>query len=117
MNTFRTRFAFLLLGGVLATQLQAQPLSEPLPAQYQQLAQNTPITNTPPVNNPIRRINPNSRQGTGASVPGASGPGIAPAVQPKGIDSGKIGNGYPRNPPVPPTIKPTAPSLQPRDKP
>lgn len=70
MNTFRTSFAFLLLGGVLATQLQAQPLSEPLPAQYQQLAQNTPITNTPPVNNPIRRINPNSRQGTGASVPG-----------------------------------------------
>ena len=117
MNTFRTSFAFLLLGGVLATQLQAQPLSEPLPAQDQQLAQNTPITNTPPVNNPIRRINPNSRQGTGASVPGASGPGIAPAVQPQGIDSGKIGNGYPRNPPVPPTIKPTAPSLQPRDKP
>ncbi|MQT85406.1 hypothetical protein GHN92_12595 [Pseudomonas sp. FSL R10-2964] len=108
MNTFRTSFAFLLLGGVLATQLQAQPLSEPLPAQYQQLAQNTPITNTPPVNNPIRRINPNSRQGTGASVPGASG---------QGIDNGKIGNGYPRNPPVPPTIKPTAPSLQPRDKP
>ena len=112
MNTFRTSFAFLLLGGLLATQLQAQPLSEPLPAQFQQLAQNTP-----PVNNPIRRINPNSRQGTGASVPGASGPASAPAVQPPGIDSGKIGNGYPRNPPVPPTIKPTAPSLQPRDKP
>ena len=117
MNSFKASFVVLLLGGALATQVQAQPLSRPSAAQVPPLAQNTPITNTSPVNNPIRRINPNSRQGTGASVPGASGPASAPAVQPPGIDSGKIGNGYPRNPPVPPTIKPTAPSLQPRDKP
>ena len=117
MNSFKASFVFLLLGGAFATQIQAQSHFQPSPAHVAQLAQNTPITNTPPTSNPIRRINPNSRQGTGASVPGASGTVTAPAVQPAGIDSGKIGNGYPRNPPVPPTIKPTAPSWQPRDKP
>ena len=112
MNMIRSSYLCLLLGSVLATQALADTSS-----QAGWVAQNTLSPNSAPADNTIRRINPNSRQGTGASVPGASGPGIAPAVQPQGIDSGKIGNGYPRNPPVPPTIKPTAPSLQPRDKP
>lgn len=77
----------------------------------------TPITNTPPANDAIRRINPNSRQGTGASVPGAGGPSTAPVPRAPSLENGAIGNGYPRHQAPPPTRKPTAPSLQPRDKP
>ena len=58
-----------------------------------------------------------SRQGTGASVPGARGPSTAPVPRAPSLENGAIGNGYPRHQAPPPTRKPTAPSLQPRDKP
>ena len=67
-------------------------------------------------NNAIRRINPNSRQGTGPA-PGLVRPGATVPSGPRpSLENGQIGNGYPRNPPVPQTLQPTAPSLQPRDE-
>ena len=81
------------------------------------LAQNTVQTTPAPPDNTLRRINPNSRQGTGASVPGARGPSTAPVPRAPSLENGAIGNGYPRHQAPPPTRKPTAPSLQPRDKP
>ncbi len=112
MNSISSSLVLLLLGGALAAHAQAK-----MPAADTLLAQNTPITNTQPANNPIRRINPNSRQGTGPSVPGARGPSTAPVPRTPSIENGEIGNGYPRPTAPPPTLKPTAPSLQPRDKP
>ena len=89
MNSISSSLVLLLLGGALAAHAQAQ-----MPAADTLLAQNTPITNTQPANNPIRRINPNSRQGTGASVPGARGPSTAPVPRTPSIENGEIGNGY-----------------------
>ena len=122
MNGVRSSLLFLLMGGVLAFQAQAQTFSNPgarptLAGHAGLMAQNTLPANTPPANNVIRRINPNSRQGTGASVPGATGPSTAPTLRTPSIENGKIGNGYPRSQTPPTTVKPTAPSLQPRDKP
>ncbi|SEE98653.1 hypothetical protein SAMN04489800_3356 [Pseudomonas deceptionensis] len=119
MNRAISSFLLLLMGGMLAAQAQAQALPDhqsraALPAQAERIAQNTPLINTPPANNPIRRINPNSRQGTGDSVPGARAPSTAP-IQPRpSIENGQIGNGYPRSQTPP---KPAAPPLQPRDEP
>lgn len=113
MNPLKYSCLLMLIGGVLAGQAQAHtPPGSPV-----LLAQNTPMTNTPPANDAIRRINPNSRQGTGASVPGARGPSTAPVPRAPSLENGAIGNGYPRHQAPPPTRKPTAPSLQPRDKP
>ena len=122
MNRSISSLLLLLMGGMLAAQAQAQVLPDHQPrashpAQAERVAQNTPLNNTPPANNPIRRINPNSRQGTGPSVPGATGPSTTPVLRTPSIDNGKIGNGYPRSQTPPKTVKPTAPSLQPRDKP
>ena len=122
MNRSISSLLLLLMGGMLAAQAQAQVLPDHQPrashpAQAERVAQNTPLNNTHPANNPIRRINPNSRQGTGDSVPGARGPSTAP-IQPRpSIENGQIGNGYPRSQPPPKPVKPAAPSLQPRDEP
>ena len=113
MNTVRYSCLLLLLGGLLATQAQARTVSSPEGL----MAQNTPITNTAPANDAIRRINPNSRQGTGASVPGIRGPSTAPAPRTPTLENREIGNGYPRSPVPARPAKPVAPSLQPRDKP
>ena len=122
MKGVRSNLVVLLMGGVLACQAQAQTSSyasgrSTFAGHAELMVQNTSPANSPPANNAIRRINPNSRQGTGASVPGATGPSTAPMLPTPSIDNGKIGNGYPRNQPPPKTVKPTAPSLQPRDKP
>lgn len=80
------------------------------------LAQNGLTPGVTPNDTAIRRINPNSRQGTGpdpGTVPGL--PAVPRAARPS-IENGQIGNGYPRNPPIPKTLQPTAPSLQPRDQ-
>ena len=110
----------LLIGGILTFQAQAgsNVTDGSTPTNRSALmAQNTPLTNTPPANNVIQRINPNSRQGSGPSVPGPRGPSTVPMQPNQGIDNGRIGNRYQRNQAPPQTLKPTAPSLQPRDKP
>lgn len=113
-------FGLLLLAAMAAhASAQAQPdIANGGHAQRPAtvLAQNTLTPGVAPSNNnAIRRINPNSRQGTGPA-PGLIRPGQpVPQGQRPSIENGQIGNGYPRNPPVPQTLQPTAPSVQPRD--
>jgi hypothetical protein len=86
MNSFARRAAVLMLGGLLtagvASAAQAQPLSGN-------------GVNSNPTNSPIRRANPNSRQGTVPSTPPVRGPSTAPNVRPPTLENGGIGNGYP----------------------
>jgi len=110
MNMIRSSYLCLLLGCVLATQALADTSS-----QAGWVAQNTLSPNSAPADNTIRRINPNSRQGTIPATPATRGPSTAPVVRQPSIENGQIGNGYPRSQTPPRTIKPTAPSLQPRD--
>ncbi|WP_416773275.1 hypothetical protein ACMGT0_15210 [Pseudomonas sp. RHF3.3-3] len=60
-----------------------------------QLAQNLPNSDNP-YNSPIRRANPNSRQGSEPSTPPLRGPNTLPTPRPSTIENGAIGNGYPR---------------------
>lgn len=120
----RSRFSvlgLLMLSG-LAVHAAAQAQSDALAGAHDRLpatvllAQNSLTPSVIPNDTAVRRINPNSRQGTGpdpATVPGL--PTVPRAARPS-IENGQIGNGYPRNPPVPKTLQPTAPSLQPRDQ-
>lgn len=66
-----------------------------LPAT-QWLAQNLPNSDNP-YNSPIRRANPNSRQGSESSVPPLLGPNTLPKPRPSTIENGAIQNGYPRD--------------------
>ena len=76
------------------------------------LAQNTIVTSPPPVDNTLRRINPNSRQGSTSSAPPVRGATTLPAHPVPTLENGQIRNGYPRPTTPPATLKPTAPSLQ-----
>lgn len=113
MNSCRSRLVLLLLGFATITCANAHT-DEPATASpgIQWIAQGSQPGNT---NNTIRRINPNSRQGSVPATPVPRGPSTMPRVKTPTFENGGVGNGYPRNPPVPVTIKPTAPSLQPRD--
>ena len=88
----------------------------PVEPDTQVLAQNSLTTGSAPTDNTIRRINPNSRQGTTSSVPPVRGPSTLPIQPTPSLENGQIRNGYSRPTTPPPTLKPTAPSLQPRDK-
>ncbi|UUQ64739.1 hypothetical protein NLK61_26675 [Pseudomonas fuscovaginae UPB0736] len=59
------------------------------------LAQNLPNTDNP-YNSPIRRANPNSRQGSEPATPPVRGPNTVPTPRPSTLENGAIGNGYPR---------------------
>ncbi|WP_443698421.1 hypothetical protein [Pseudomonas sp.] len=48
-----------------------------------------------PYNSPIRRANPNSRQGTESSTPPVRGPNTVPNPRPPTLENGGIRNGYP----------------------
>ena len=76
------------------------------------LAQNT-VQSTPasPVFT-LRRINPNSRQGSTSSAPPVRGATTLPTPPVPSLENGQIRNGYPRPTTPPATLKPTAPSLQ-----
>ncbi|MFI8334714.1 MULTISPECIES: hypothetical protein [Pseudomonas] len=119
MNIAGSSLFLLLLGSVSASPLLAQPHAreglQPV-SETLQVAGNTLPADSRPGNDTIRRINPNSRQGSVPATPPVRGPSTAPAQRQPSIENGAIGNGYPRNPPLPETLKPTAPSLQPRDK-
>ena len=112
MNIIRSSYLCLLLGAVLVAQAQA---GTSLTSEPGRVAQNTLSPNSAPADNTLRRINPNSRQGTIPATPAVRSPSTAPVVRQPSIENGQIGNGYPRSQPPPRTIKPTAPSLQPRD--
>ena len=76
------------------------------------LAQNTVQTNPAPPDNTLRRINPNSRQGSTSSAPPVRGATTLPTPPVPSLENGQIRNGYPRPTTPPATLKPTAPSLQ-----
>jgi hypothetical protein len=77
------------------------------------LAQNLPgSTNHNPYNNPIRRANPNSMQGTQPNIPVIRGPSTVPVPRAPTLDNGGIGNRYPQDrsaPTGPPTFIPNPP--------
>lgn len=64
-----------------------------------------------PYNSPIKRSNPNSRQGTESSTPRAPGPNIAPPVRKPTLENGGIGNGYPTRQTAP---RPSTPTTDPK---
>lgn len=110
MSTARSSFLLLLLGGLLVTQA---PGHVPLSGHAELIAQNVLSPDPSATNNTIRRINPNSRQGTVPATPSVKGPSTAPTVRQPSIENGEIGNGYPRSHIVPETLKPSVPSLPP----
>ncbi|MBD8491554.1 hypothetical protein IFR09_05960 [Pseudomonas syringae] len=55
-----------------------------------------------PYNSPIKRANPNSRQGTAPATPQGRTPGTAPTPRPPTLENGGIGNGYPSRQQTPP---------------
>lgn len=113
MSTAKTRFLYALLVGLAATQAQASGLTDrPQSLASMTLAQNTLQPNAAPGDNTLRRINPNTRQGTAPLTPPTSGPSTMPRARQPSIENGDIGNGYPRSRTLPETLKPTAPSLQ-----
>lgn len=113
MQICRFRLVLLLLGFATMTCANARSDSHVAASpDMQWVAQGTVPGNT---NNTLRRINPNSRQGSVPATPVPRGPSTMPRVKTPTLENGGVGNGYPRNPPLPATVKPTAPSLQPRD--
>lgn len=100
----------LLILCAFTSSVQAQRLmGEQSPMRSAQHTQ----THTPvPGDNTIRRINPNSRQGSVSSAPPVRGPSTLPMTKTPSIEQGGIGNGYPRAVTPPQTLRPTAPSLQ-----
>ncbi|MCI0998113.1 hypothetical protein [Pseudomonas corrugata] len=70
------------------------------------VAQNLPGNNNP-YNNPIRRANPNSMQGTQPNVPTIHSYPTVPVPRPPTLENGGIGNGYPRSGPPPGSPRPT----------
>lgn len=60
------------------------------------VAQNLPGNNNP-YNNPIRRANPNSMQGTQPNVPTIHNNPTVPMPPRPTLENGGIGNGYPRS--------------------
>ena len=76
------------------------------------LAQNMVQTTPAPPDNTLRRINPNSRQGSTSSAPPVRGATTLPTPPVPSLENGQIRNGYPRPTTPPATLKPTAPSLQ-----
>ncbi len=89
------RAAWLVVGLlVVALPAESAPSGSMLPAT-QWLAQNLPDSDNP-YNSPIRRANPNSRQGSESSAPLLRGPNTLPKPRPSTIENGAIQNGYPR---------------------
>lgn len=73
----------LVVGLLLSVAVQAEP-HQPL-----QLAAN----DNNPYNSPIKRANPNSRQGTLPATPPVRGPSTEPNIRPPTLDNRGIGNG------------------------
>ena len=110
MNRYVPGLIVLALSGVLGQMAHADV---DLPGVPIHLAQNLPgSTNNNPYNNPIRRANPNSMQGTRPGIPVIRGPSTAPAPRPPTLENGGIGNRYPQDrqaPASPPTFIPNPP--------
>ncbi len=86
MNSFARRVALFALASLLTSGVASVSQAQPLSGSG---------VNSNPNNSPIRRANPNSRQGTVPSTPPVRGPSTAPRVRPPTLENGGIGNGYP----------------------
>jgi hypothetical protein len=95
MNSFARRAALLALTGLLTSGVVSVSQAQPLSGNG---------VNSNPTNSPIRRANPNSRQGTVPSTPPVRGPSTAPNVRPPTLENGGIGNGYPTRQQAPRTV-------------
>lgn len=119
MNRFVLGTSALALSGLLGTLTQAGADIGMLAATVEHpelLAQNLPDNSDNPYNNPIRRVNPNSMQGTQPSAPVIRGPNTVPVPRPPTLENGGIGNGYPRSGTAPGAVKPyVPPKPAPRD--
>lgn len=119
MNRFVLGTSALALSGLLGTLTQAGADIGMLAATVEHpvlLAQNLPGNSDNPYNNPIRRANPNSMQGTQPSAPVIRGPNTVPVPRPPTLENGGIGNGYPRSGTAPGAVKPyVPPTPAPRD--
>lgn len=106
MNSYRTAFVTCLLTAALLgpATVSAQPMVTGQGASGS--------TQNDPYANPIRRVNPNSRQGTVPATPIPRGPSTLPLTPAPSLENRGIGNGYPPSSPLPKTVQPTAPSLQ-----
>jgi len=93
MNRLVFARAAPLVVGLLVAVTPVEGGSLPAP---QWLAQNLPNSDNP-YNSPIRRANPNSRQGSESSAPPLRGPNTLPKPRPSTIENGAIQNGYPRD--------------------
>ncbi|MGE8175215.1 hypothetical protein [Pseudomonas fluorescens] len=119
MNRFVLGTSALALSGLLGTLTQAGADIGMLAATVEHpilLAQNLPDNSDNPYNSPIRRVNPNSMQGTQPNVPVIRGPNTVPVPRPPTLENGGIGNGYPRSGTAPGAVKPyVPPKPAPRD--
>jgi len=119
MNRLVLGFTALALSGLLSSLAQARPEASshnasPRPILLAQNLQGS--SNDNPYNNPIRRANPNSMQGTQPSAPAFRGPNTVPVPRSPTLENGGIGNGYPRKDPAPGSVKPSIqPNTPPRD--
>ncbi|WP_447790599.1 hypothetical protein [Pseudomonas farris] len=102
----------MALSGVLSHLALADTAS---PSSPLLLAQNLPGSNNNPYNNPIRRANPNSMQGTQPNIPVIRGPGTVPVPRPPTLDNGGIGNRYPQDRSAPTGQPKFIPNPPPRD--
>ncbi|KTB56817.1 hypothetical protein [Pseudomonas syringae] len=102
MNSFVRNIAWIVLGvSASVSVVQAQTL--PNSTRDSGASSN-------PYNSPIRRANPNSRQGTEPNTPPTRAPNIAPPVRKPTLENGGIGNGYPtRQTPSRPVTPSTSP--------
>jgi hypothetical protein len=113
MNRIVLSFIALALSGWLSSPAQARQeavTAQDAARQPMFLAQNLPGSSDNPYNSPIRRVNPNSMQGTRPSAPVVRSPNTVPVPRPPTLENGGIRNGYPRNGPASDPVKP---SIQP----
>ncbi len=70
--------------------------------------------NSNPYNSPIKRANPNSRQGTAPATPQVRTPNTVPTPRAPTLENGGIGNGYPTRQQAPvrpaPDTRPSTPA-------
>lgn len=116
MNAYGFSLPALLLASGLIGSAGATEGPSPAPVASLQVAQGS-NDRANPYNSPIRRANPNSRQGSAPATPPVRGPGTAPAPRAPTLENGGIGNGYPRAQPQPRAIEPGAPRQNANDRP
>ncbi len=116
MNAYGFSLPALLLATGLIGPVGATERLSPPPVVSIQLAQGS-NDSANPYNSPIRRANPNSRQGSAPATPPVRGPSTAPVPRAPTLENGGIGNGYPRAQPQPRAIEPGTPRQHANDRP